>query len=182
MDQATPLPLGSWQNFYVIVGSSAGALTGLQFVVLTLIAQSRAGVSMREIHAFGTPTVVHFCTALIISALITAPWHSIPVFAACLIAYGACGVIYSIATIQHARKAAYQPDLEDWIWYSALPFVAHLGLVAAAVALWPVPNYALAGIAADALLFLIIGIHNAWDTITYSVVRHAGRPTPARED
>jgi len=31
-------PLGTWQNFYVIVGSSAGALIGLQFVVMTLIA------------------------------------------------------------------------------------------------------------------------------------------------
>jgi hypothetical protein len=31
-------PLAGWQNFYVIVGSSAGALIGLQFVVITLIA------------------------------------------------------------------------------------------------------------------------------------------------
>jgi len=27
-----------WENFYAIVGSSAGALIGLQFVVITLIA------------------------------------------------------------------------------------------------------------------------------------------------
>ena len=30
--------LNGWENFYVIVGSSAGALIGLQFVVMTLIA------------------------------------------------------------------------------------------------------------------------------------------------
>ena len=30
--------LAGWENFYVIVGSSAGALIGLQFVVITLIA------------------------------------------------------------------------------------------------------------------------------------------------
>ena len=30
--------LAEWGNFYVIVGSSAGALIGLQFVVITLIA------------------------------------------------------------------------------------------------------------------------------------------------
>jgi hypothetical protein len=29
--------LAGWENFYVIVGSSAGALIGLQFVVITLI-------------------------------------------------------------------------------------------------------------------------------------------------
>jgi hypothetical protein len=28
-----------WDSFYVIVGSAAGALIGLQFVVLTLIAE-----------------------------------------------------------------------------------------------------------------------------------------------
>jgi hypothetical protein len=33
--------LGGWGNFYVIVGSSAGALIGLQFVVMTLIANMR---------------------------------------------------------------------------------------------------------------------------------------------
>jgi hypothetical protein len=30
--------LSGWGNFYVIVGSAAGALIGLQFVVMTLIA------------------------------------------------------------------------------------------------------------------------------------------------
>ena len=38
-DAAAPL-LAQWQNFYVIAGSSAGALTGLQFVVMALIADS----------------------------------------------------------------------------------------------------------------------------------------------
>jgi hypothetical protein len=33
------LPLNGWENFYVIVGSSAGALIRLQFVVLTLISR-----------------------------------------------------------------------------------------------------------------------------------------------
>jgi hypothetical protein len=30
--------IAGWENFYVIVGSSAGALIGLQFVVMTLVA------------------------------------------------------------------------------------------------------------------------------------------------
>ena len=30
--------LNGWANFYVIVGSSAGGLIGLQFVVMTLVA------------------------------------------------------------------------------------------------------------------------------------------------
>ena len=48
-------PLNQWDNFYVIIGSSAGALTGLQFVVIALVAEAQAASSMLEIRAFGTP-------------------------------------------------------------------------------------------------------------------------------
>ena len=66
-----------WDSFYVIVGSSAGALTGLQFVVITLIAEAQAAKSIVEIRAFGTPTVVHFCASLLISVILSAPWTSL---------------------------------------------------------------------------------------------------------
>lgn len=33
--------LSAWTNFYVIIGSSAGALTGLTFVVVTLMPRRR---------------------------------------------------------------------------------------------------------------------------------------------
>ena len=68
--------LAGWENFYVIVGSSAGALIGLQFVAITLIAnrpvvtdQAQAG------DAFATPTVVHFGAVLLLSATASAPWR-----------------------------------------------------------------------------------------------------------
>ena len=70
-------PLTAWENFYVIVGSSGAALTGLQFVVVALVAESRAQSSHREIAAFGTPTVIHFCAVLLISAILSAPWHAL---------------------------------------------------------------------------------------------------------
>src|SRR5579884_3932457 len=96
MNHLTPATFASWQNFFVIVGSSAGALTGLQFVVITLVAQARAIGSLRDIHAFATPTVIHFCTALLLSALMTAPWQSTVLLGACLAACGLGGVIYSL--------------------------------------------------------------------------------------
>ena len=70
MDETAPSTLRAWESFYVIVGSSAGALTGLQFVVLTLITE--AGVirgSGETLAAFGSPNVVHFCAALLVSAI-----------------------------------------------------------------------------------------------------------------
>jgi hypothetical protein len=70
--------LSGWENFYVIVGSSAGALIGLQFVVITLIAEIPIEKDMeRAGSAFATPTIVHFGSVLLVSAGISAPWHGI---------------------------------------------------------------------------------------------------------
>src|SRR5437667_9070276 len=114
-------PLSPWESFYVIVGSSAGALTGLQFVVIALIAEAQAAASMLEIRAFGTPTVVHFCAVLLISAIVSAPWPALSSAGLGLCACGAAGVVYTIMVIRHARRqTGYTPDIEDWIWYAAL--------------------------------------------------------------
>ncbi|MGH9573140.1 MAG: hypothetical protein ACRD40_06365 [Candidatus Acidiferrales bacterium] len=62
--------LAGWDNFYVIVGSSAGALIGLQFVVIALIADLpiRDGAAQAS-SAFATPTVLHFGAVLLLSSL-----------------------------------------------------------------------------------------------------------------
>ena len=74
MDQTA---LTAWQNFYVIIGSSAAALTGLQFVVIVLGAGTNWIPSLPATRAFGTPTVVHFCAVLLVSAILTAPWQAL---------------------------------------------------------------------------------------------------------
>ena len=67
--------LASWESFYVIVGSSAAALTGLMFVVITIAIERKSGEAGQAIDAFGTPTVVHFIAAFLVSAIMSAPWH-----------------------------------------------------------------------------------------------------------
>jgi len=71
------LELTEWNSFYVIVGSSAGALIGLQFVVLTLIAERPRSGTAEAGAAFATPSVVHFGVVLLLSAVVSAPWHAI---------------------------------------------------------------------------------------------------------
>src|SRR5258708_12025294 len=75
MKEAAVSQLAAWQNFYVIIGSSAATLTGLMFVVITLIAGSQMRRSSGTNAAFGTPTVVHFCAALLVAAVLSAPWQ-----------------------------------------------------------------------------------------------------------
>ena len=61
--------LAGWNSFYMIIGSASGALIGLQFVVQTLLAQKQLYKGAAEIEAaFGTPTILHFVVALLLSA------------------------------------------------------------------------------------------------------------------
>jgi hypothetical protein len=172
-------PLLSWDNFYVIVGSSAGALTGLQFVVMALASDSRKPASSDQIGAFGTPTIVHFSVVLALSALLSAPWPSLSGPAWLLGVAGAVGLVYVvIVTFRAARQDGYKPVFEDWLWHSALPFVSYALLLAGSITLSRDTTAALFMIATMALLLLIIGIHNAWDTVTFIVVEKlsAGKP------
>jgi len=175
------LELARWSNYYVIVGSSAGALTGLQFVVITLLAQVEAVGSGPELRAFGTPNVVHFCAALLISAMMSAPWDAPFFLGTCLAALGAIGFAYSLVVCRHASRAtAYTPDVEDWIWYVALPLLAYAALAAGGVFLPRNVTWPLVVVAAVTVLFLFIGIRNAWDTITYVVLtRRVKKREPA---
>ena len=182
VEEAAGPVLTQWGNFYVIVGSSAGALTGLQFVVIALIAESEQMSGMPEIRAFGTPTVVHFCAALLISAILSAPWHALQGAALSLGACGAAGIIYALTIIKHAkRQTSYLPDAEDWFWYAALPLFAYALLFVAAILLWRDRTFSLLVIAMTTLLLLFVGIHNAWDTVTYIAVFGRGqRPKETR--
>jgi len=163
--------LAAWQNFYVIVGSSAGALIGLQFVVLALIAQMpgirrEAGVGA----TWATPTTVHFVSALVLAGVMTVPWHGIAPVALTLGVAGAAGAVYAAVTWRRmGRQSGYRPEVEDWMFHAVLPLVAYAALIVAAGFLHMGQLGGLHGVAAATLMLLLIGIHNAWDTVTYHV-------------
>jgi uncharacterized membrane protein SirB2 len=172
--------LDRWDNFYVIVGSSAGALTGLQFVVITLISEQQATQDTLAIRAFGSPTVVHFCMVLLLAAIITAPWSTIVGPAIALGVCGACGLVYSCFVIRHARRqTSYQPEGEDWLWYVIVPLVAYAMLLLSSVVFLSRTDRALFIAGATSLLLLFLGIRNAWDTVTYIAIDRAARARSA---
>ena len=117
--------LGEWENFYVIVGSSAGALIGLQFVVLTLVAENPLARSPAMGSTFGGPTIVHFSAVLLLSAIISAPWHRIAVVVVLLGLIGLSGITYSVIVARRLRmQIEYKPVFEDWLFHVLLPFAA----------------------------------------------------------
>ena len=164
-------PLAGWLSFYVIVGSSAGALIGLQFVVMALVASApRSPDGAQAGSAFATPTIVHFGAVLLLAAIGCAPWHRLVPAALLWGLLGLSGMVYAIIVARRMRvQTAYQPEFEDWLFHALLPFVAYLALPASVWAARTGPRAALFGVGAAALLLLFIGIHNAWDAATYHV-------------
>jgi len=163
--------LSGWQNFYVIVGSSAGALIGLQFVVITLIANRPIGAGQgASAGAYATPTVVHFGTVLLLSAIGCAPWPTLTAAEVLWGLLGLGGVIYEVIVVRRMRtQSLYKAVFEDWLFHALLPLAAYVALAVSAEEVRAYSRDALFGIAAAALLLLFIGIHNAWDAVTYHI-------------
>jgi hypothetical protein len=162
--------LAKWGSFYEIVGSAAGALIGLQFVVMTLIAQ-RPSLRVAEAGAaFATPTVIHFGSALLLSALSQVPWQTITGPEVVWGVIGIAGFAYAVVVLRRMRtQQAYQPEFEDWLFHATLPLAAYATLAFAAFAAPNDTREALLAAGASTLLLLFVGIHNAWDSIAYHV-------------
>jgi hypothetical protein len=161
--------MSEWNGFYEIVGSAAGALIGLQFVVMTLVAQ-RPAPPAEAGAAFATPTIVHFGTVLFLSALVQVPWQSLVVSASVGGVIGLGGLAYSvIVLLRMRRQTVYQPEFEDWLFHAILPLAAYTMLASSAFEALYHTREALFGIGAAVLLLLFVGIHNAWDSVAYQV-------------
>jgi hypothetical protein len=178
------LELAKWDSFYVIVGSAAGALIGLQFVVLTLIAQHPPEGAADAGAAFGSPTIFHFGSTLFLSTLLHVPWGTITIAAAIWGLLGIGGVIYTAIVVRRMRRqTAYKPVFEDWLFHILLPLVAYAVLAVSWFGAFLNPREALFGVGGATLLLLFIGIHNSWDNVSYHVlVNIAGAKAKQRRE
>jgi hypothetical protein len=159
-----------WDSFYVIVGAAAGALIGLQFVVMTLIAQHPPRASAPAASAFATPTIVHFSASLLLCALMRVPWPGLVCPAASWGLIGAGGLVYTaLIGRRMASQTVYRPVLEDWALHLAAPVFAYALLAAAAPLAFGRLTLAEFAVAGSTLMLLFIGIHNAWDSVAYQV-------------
>jgi hypothetical protein len=172
--------IDGWENFYVIVGSSAAALTGLMFVVITLNAEMRTGQEDggSAMDAFASPTVLHFCSVLLIAAIVSTPRHTMTSLSICLFFPGLVGLIYTIVVVARMRRQKlYAPVMEDWVWHCFLPIASYASITISTVVFWYRPGLMLYVVGASALLLLYVGIHNAWDAATWMAMN--GRKTQA---
>jgi hypothetical protein len=173
--------VSGWDTFYVIIGSSAAALTGLMFVVVSLTTEMRmeAGATAAGVAAYSSPTIVHFCLVILLASVLTSPKHTALSLGISVGAVALIGLGYMVVVVRRIRTVTqYNPVGEDWLWHTVFPLIAYIvmGVCAAILAggsAWP-----LYFVAASALLLLYTGIHNAWDTATWMAIsqRQSGKP------
>ena len=185
MIQGSELPfLSNWQNFYMIMGTAAATLTGLMFVVTTLIAGIDAHLSTLNaaVSAYNTPTVVHFGTVLLLAGILSTPWQTFSSLSLLLGLLGLGMVFYSIIVMRRMRRVPnYQSTLEDWSWYMALPLLANILLLVTAFMLPKNPSLALYIVGSAMMLLLLVGIRNAWDMVTFLAVERAHSEEKSKE-
>jgi hypothetical protein len=168
----TGLHLEPWHDFYVMVGTSAGALAGATFVVATLAGNMEKRVI--GIRGFITPATVHLASVLIGSAILMVPALT-PLFLALSLGIGGlAGVIYGI--VVYLRITQLRIDMVDRFWYGIFPVLIYGTLGAAAWLALSDAEPCLDVMAVALIALLVVGMRNAWDMATFMILGGPGAP------
>jgi hypothetical protein len=166
--------LAGWENFYVLVGTTAGGLTGITFVVIALVQEALHGARPAGLGAFVTPTIVHFGGVLALAAFLSMPHQHLIGLSAGFGVTGIAGVLYGGTIARNMRQArgTYVPVLEDWLWNVILPTLVYGSLGGMAVIIWRWPEQTMYGVATLSVAMLFIGIRNSWDIAVWMTTAH----------
>lgn len=171
-------PFSAWDVYYTITGSSAAALTGLLFVVSTLVAgqeRERETVS-RGVENYTSPIVLHFCIALLLSGICAAPWPGIVPPSILVVLGGAFGLFYAARLlVRLSAPSAYLPDADDRFWYAMAPVIVYAAVISAGYFIATGAQWAFFLLAGAVLALIFLGIRNAWDTVTFITIESVGR-------
>lgn len=174
-----------WSDYFLMVGSSAAALIGLMFIVVTLTAgRDRHEVEYGK-HLYTSPIVWHLGVVLLLSGGAIAPTVTPGVYGWVTAALALFGIATGIRNAIGIVRSAVSPATTfDSIWYGIVPGGAYLGLGASAVGVLLGHWWASSAVAASLMALLLVSIHAEWDLVTFLAPR-ADVPSPAsdiRED
>ena len=158
-----------WENFYLIVGPSAGALIGLMFVVITLTAGRERDDTERGKHYYTSPVVWHLGVVLLLSGAAVAPGMGPRLFgtvAGGLALLGIAMAVRSSVGIARTRMTGADSLFDMW-WYGIIPGVVYVGLGAAGVAAFCGAGWSADAVAAALMALLLVSIHAEWDLVTF---------------
>ena len=161
-----------WDSYYLLIGTAAGALIGLLFVVASLNAGRDVSTVSRGTQTYLTPTVFHFAMVVIVSALATAPELPARFIGLALGACALAGLLYSVwICVRLSQNKLEGQHWSDFWYFGAAPVATYLGLGATAAAVWAAPPAVPYGTAFLLLVLMLVGIRNAWDLVTWLAPR-----------
>ena len=160
----SPDAFASWHDFYILLGTASATLVGLLFVAASVSAGVFTSDRRAPLRVFLSACVVNFSLILASCLIVLLPatgrlWSGVMILAG-----GTFGLAHSGLALRDTFRDGLITaiDLEDRVWYIALPVVGYLGVAAAGVVLALRMDVGPAALAASVGLLLVIGIHNAW--------------------
>jgi hypothetical protein len=157
-----------WEEYFFMIGSSAAALIGLMFVVVTLTAGRDRRELERGKQLYTSPIVWHLGVVLVLSGAAIAPVMSTKVFGIMAAALGLLGVWIGIRNaIGISRVRMSGADTFDMWWYGIVPALAYVALAAASIPLLSGSTWGVTAAAAALMALLLVSIHAEWDLVTF---------------
>ena len=162
-----------WQTFYQMTGEAAATLTGLLFVIISLVAGREGAATSNGARLFTSPIVFHLTSVLVISGLALAPCYRPAAPIVLITAWSLGALAYSTRNLIGILRIPETSHWSDLWFYGVAPFAAYAVMAAAEVGVflhWP---YAIYTVALSLLGLLLLGIRNAWDLATFLAPRRS---------
>lgn len=165
--------MGPWHEYYTLLGTASATMVALLFVAASLATGVFSGDRRAPLRVFLSASVVNFSLVLAVCLILLAPirgWTSLGMM---VFGCGTFGLTYcGLSWRDMLRDGLFANiDLEDRIWYIAMPFVGALAAAGSGVLLVLQLELGANAMAVSTGLLLAIGIHNAWDITVWSMTR-----------
>lgn len=168
-----------WRDFYSLIGTAAATLVALLFVAASIGATTYREEHRAPLSSFLTPTVAHFSTILFAALFTCVPSLSWRGFGALIAAGALAGLAYSGRVFfLVVVKRKFKVDVDDRLFYAAIPMIAYLVLLAAAALIFAQSPLGADLVAAALLILLLVGIRNAWDMTFWTATRSSSARPP----
>ncbi len=161
--------LQDWHDYFFMIGSSAAALIGLMFVVVTLTAGRDRDEVERGKHLYTSPIVWHLAAVFVVSSAAIVPFPSARLLGFAAAAAAPLGFMIGARSALGIARRPGAPDAAtfDMFWYGAAPALVYLGMGIAAFGIFTARDWGPGLVAADLMALLLVSIHAEWDLVTY---------------
>lgn len=171
-----------WSAFFGLLSSSAAALTGLLFVVVSFGSGVDRDRRLRAAAIYMNPIILNFAVVLASGAFALAPQHDAALAAPAVALAGAAGLAAALRSLWGLLRPRHGVGQAHWsdIWcYALIPAVLYLCLMADGAALASRAPHAVLLLGVLLLVLLLMAIRNAWDLVTWmGPERPAADPRP----